>query len=243
MSQNPRPLDPLFSPRSVAVVGASRARHSIGFSIVDNLITHCFEGAIYPVNPNAQAIHSLRAYPSIGAIPDPVDLAVVVVPRQLVLGAVEQALAKGVRGLVVISAGFAEIGPEGRAREDRLRELVRQAGVRMIGPNCMGMINTDPAISLDATFAPIPAERGAIGFVSQSGALGVAILNVARTLGIGLTQFVSMGNKADISGNDLLEHWEDDPDTQVVCMYLESFGNPAPLHRDRQADRRARSRS
>jgi acetyl coenzyme A synthetase (ADP forming)-like protein len=226
MTPGPRPLDPLFSPHSVAVVGASRDRASIGFSIVDNLITNRFEGAVYPVNPNARSIHSLRAYPSLRAIPDPVDLAVVVVPRQRVLAVVEEAIAKGVRGLVVISAGFAEVGEEGREREARLRDLVRQAGVRMIGPNCMGIINTDPAISLNATFAPVPAERGGIGFVSQSGALGVAILNVARALGIGLTQFVSMGNKADVSGNDLLEHWEDDPDTQVICMYLESFGNP-----------------
>jgi len=226
MTSAARPLDPLFSPRSVAVIGASRDRDSIGFSILDNLISHGFEGAIYPVNPRAQSIHSLRAYPSIGAIPDPVDLAIVVVPRQLVQGVVEEALAKRVRGLVVISAGFAEVGEEGRAREARLRDVVRAAGVRMVGPNCMGIINTDPAISLNATFAPVPAERGGIGFVSQSGALGVAILNVAQALGIGLTQFVSMGNKADVSGNDLVEHWEDDPETRVICMYLESFGNP-----------------
>lgn len=226
MTSAARPLDPLFSPRSVAVVGASRDRGSIGFSILDNLLSNRFEGAIYPVNPRAQSIHSLRAYPSITAIADPVDLAVIVVPRQFVLGAVEEALAKPVRGLVVISAGFAEVGEEGRQREAQLREMVRAAGVRMVGPNCMGIINTDPEISLNATFAPVPAERGGIGFVSQSGALGVAILNVARTLGIGLTQFVSMGNKADISGNDLLEHWENDPQTRVVCMYLESFGNP-----------------
>ena len=221
-----RPLDPLFSPRSIAVVGASRRRDSIGFSIVDNLIVNRFDGAVYPVNPSADSIHSLRAYPTIGSIPDPVDLAVIVVPRQHVLAAVEEAIAKGVRGLVVISAGFAEVGEEGREREARLRDTVRRAGVRMIGPNCMGIINTDPAVSLNATFAPVPAERGGIGFVSQSGALGVAILHVARALGIGLTQFVSMGNKADVSGNDLLEHWESDPETQVVCMYLESFGNP-----------------
>jgi acetyl coenzyme A synthetase (ADP forming)-like protein len=221
-----RSLDPVFSPRAVAVVGASRQRDSIGFALLHNLVSHEFQGAIYPVNPHAAAIHSLKCYRAVAEIPDPVDLAVVMVPRGAVEGVVEECLAKGVRGLVVITAGFAETGPEGRRLEERLRAAVRAAGVRMIGPNCMGVINTDPRVSLNATFAPVPARPGAVGFVSQSGALGVAILNVAEELGIGLTQFVSMGNKADVSGNDLLEHWEDDPETRVVCMYLESFGNP-----------------
>jgi acyl-CoA synthetase (NDP forming) len=150
----------------------------------------------------------------------------ILVPRQLVQGAVEECIAKGVKGLVVITAGFSETGEEGAARERTLRETVRAAGVRMIGPNCMGVINTGGEVSLNATFAPTPARPGAIGFVSQSGALGVAILNVAQDLGIGLTQFASMGNKADVSGNDLVEHWENDPATRVIAMYLESFGNP-----------------
>ena len=222
----PRTLDPIFSPRSVAVVGASRDRGSIGFAILHNLVLAELGGAIYPVNPHAAAVHSLKCYPSISAVPDPVDLAVVAVPKRAVRGVVEEALAKGVGGLVVITAGFSETGPEGAAAEREIRDLVREAGARMIGPNCMGVINTDPEVSLNATFAPIPAEAGSIGFVSQSGALGVAILNVARDLGIGLTQFASMGNKADVSGNDLLEYWEDDPRTRVVAMYLESFGNP-----------------
>ncbi len=221
-----RSLDPIFSPRSVAVIGASRRRDSLGFLLVHNLVLAEFTGAIYPVNPQANAIHSLKCYPDVGAIPDPVDLAVVVVPRPLVQGVVEGCLAKGVRGLVVITAGFAEVGGEGVALEQRLRETVRRAGVRMVGPNCMGVINTDEAVSMNATFSPTPARSGTIGFVSQSGALGVAVLNVAADLGIGLTQFVSMGNKADVSGNDLLEHWEDDPATHVIAMYLESFGNP-----------------
>lgn len=221
-----RPLDPIFSPGSIAVVGASRRRESLGFSLLHNLVVNEFSGAIYPVNPQAKAIHSLKCYPNVEAIPDPVDLAVILVPRQTVQGVVEECLAKGVKGLIVITAGFSETGEEGAERERRLRETVRAAGVRMIGPNCMGVINTAPEIRLDATFAPTPARPGAIGFVSQSGALGVAILNVAQDLGIGLTQFVSMGNKADVSGNDLLEHWEDDPETRVICMYLESFGNP-----------------
>ncbi len=221
-----RPLDPIFSPRSVAVIGASRRRDSLGFSLLHNLVINELNGAIFPVNPQAQAIHSLKCYPAVGAIPDPVDLAVIMVPRDRVQGAVEECLAKGVGGLIVITAGFSETGEEGAALERRLRETVRAAGVRMIGPNCMGVINADPEVRLDATFAPTPARWGSIGFVSQSGALGVAILNVAQDLGVGLTQFVSMGNKADVSGNDLLEHWEDDPETKVIAMYLESFGNP-----------------
>jgi acetyl coenzyme A synthetase (ADP forming)-like protein len=221
-----RALDPIFSPRSIAVVGASRRRDSIGFALLHNLLVNEFNGAIYPVNPSAGSIHSLKCYPSVAAIPDPVDLAMILVPKQLVQRAVEECLAKGVKGLVVITAGFSETGEEGAERERRLREAVRAAGVRMIGPNCMGVINTVSEVSLNATFAPTPARPGAIGFVSQSGALGVAILNVAQDLGIGLTQFASMGNKADVSGNDLIEYWEDDPATQVIAMYLESFGNP-----------------
>jgi acetyl coenzyme A synthetase (ADP forming)-like protein len=221
-----RPLDPIFSPRSIAVVGASRRRDSIGFALLHNLVVSEFQGAIFPVNPHAEVIHSLKAYPSMGAVPDPVDLAVVMVPRDAVLGVVDECLAAGVKGLVVITAGFAETGEEGAELEHQLREKVRRAGVRMIGPNCMGVINSEPEISMNATFAPTPARRGPLGFVSQSGALGVAILNAAEDLGIGLTQFVSMGNKADVSGNDLVEYWEDDETTKVICMYLESFGNP-----------------
>jgi acetyl coenzyme A synthetase (ADP forming)-like protein len=221
-----RPLDPIFSPRSIAVVGASRRPDSIGFALLHNLVVSEFQGAIFPVNPHAEVIHSFKTYPSMRAIPDPVDLAVVMVPRDAVLGVVDECLEAGVKGLVVITAGFAETGEEGAELEHQLREQVRRAGVRMIGPNCMGVINSEPGISMNATFAPTPARRGPLGFVSQSGALGVAILNAAEDLGIGLTQFVSMGNKADVSGNDLVEYWEDDETTKVICMYLESFGNP-----------------
>lgn len=221
-----RSLDPIFSPRTVAVIGASRSRESLGWALVHNLVRAEFQGAIYPVNPKAESIHSLKCYPTIAAVPDPIDLAVVTVPRDSVLGIVDQCLAKGVRGLVVITAGFSETGESGRRMEEQLRAKVRAAGVRMIGPNCMGVLNTAAAVQLDATFSPTPARPGSIGFVSQSGALGVAVLNVAAGLGLGLTQFVSMGNKADTSGNDLLEYWQDDPATKVICMYLESFGNP-----------------
>ncbi|MHC4219464.1 MAG: acetate--CoA ligase family protein [Planctomycetota bacterium] len=219
-------LDPIFSPRAIAVVGASRRRDSIGFALLHNLVVSEFQGAIYPINPKAQSIHSLKAYPTIKAVPDPVDLAMVMVPRDKVLGIVDECIEAGVKGLVVITAGFAETGDEGAKLERELQRKVRRAGVRMIGPNCMGIINSDPEISMNATFAPTPARRGSIGFVSQSGALGVAILNAASDLGIGLTQFVSMGNKTDVTGNDLVAYWENDESTRVICMYLESFGNP-----------------
>ena len=222
----PRTLDPIFAPRSVAVIGASRNRDSLGYALLHNLVDAEFAGTLFPINPKARAIHSLKAYPSILDVPDPVDLAVVAVPREAVNGVVDECIEKGVGGLVVITAGFAETGEEGARRERELCERVRRGGLRMVGPNCMGVINTDPEVSLNATFSPTAARRGSIGFVSQSGALGVAILNVAADLGIGLTQFASMGNKPDVSGNDLLEYWEDDPETHVIAMYLESFGNP-----------------
>jgi acetyl coenzyme A synthetase (ADP forming)-like protein len=219
-------LDPIFSPLSVAVVGASRRRDSIGFSLVHNLLVNEFAGAVFPINPGETSIHSLKCYPNLAAVPDDIDLAVIAVPKRLVETVVDDAIAKQVRGLVVITAGFGETGAEGAVLERRICEKVRAAGLRMIGPNCMGVINADPRVRLNATFAPIPANSGSVGFVSQSGALGVAILNVAGELGIGLTQFVSMGNKADVSGNDLLEYWEHDDATRVIAMYLESFGNP-----------------
>lgn len=203
-------LEPIFAPRAIAVIGASRRHDSIGFAVLHNLIANDFNGAVFPVNPHAAALHSIRCYPSVEAIPEPIDLAVVAVPRGAVQGVVEACLERGVRGLVVITAGFAETGAAGALSERRLRDAVRAAGARMIGPNCMGIINTAPEVRLNATFAPTPARSGSFGFVSQSGALGVAILNLAHDLGIGLTQFGSVGNQADIAGNDLLELWEDD---------------------------------
>lgn len=221
-----RSLDPIFRPRGVAVVGASRDRRSIGWALLHNLVMAELEAPIYPVNPHARVVHSLPCFPRLSAIPGPVDLAIVVVPAGTVPSVVDDGLACGVRGLVVISAGFGETGAAGAAAEAGLVERVRAAGVRMIGPNCMGVINTDPTVRLDATFSPTSARPGGVGFVSQSGALGVAILNVAADLGLGISQFVSVGNKADVSGNDLLEYWEHDDATRVVAMYLESFGNP-----------------
>ncbi|HEX6810386.1 MAG TPA: acetate--CoA ligase family protein [Planctomycetota bacterium] len=216
----------LFRPRSIAVIGASRRRGTISGEVFHNLVTRGFPGPVFPVNPNAAVVQSVRAWPSISDVPDPVDLAVLCVPRDQVLAAVDACAQKGVRGLVVLSAGFAETGPEGRALQDELLARVRAHGMRMVGPNCLGLLNTDPAVLLDATFAPRWPPAGNVAFSSQSGGLGLAIIDQARDLGIGISEFVSVGNKADVSGNDLLEHWEQDERTRVVLLYLESFGNP-----------------
>jgi acetyl coenzyme A synthetase (ADP forming)-like protein len=222
----PGALDPILKPRSIAVVGASRAPDTIGHQIVSNLVNHGFAGAVFPVNPKATAIHSIPAWPSLAALPQPPDLAVISVPKELVAETAEQAAAAGVKGLVVISAGFREVGGQGGAREQQLLEITRRHGIRMLGPNCMGAINNAPGFRMNATFAPVMPGFGPAAFVSQSGALGVNVLDYARELGIGMSQFVSMGNKADISGNDCLLQWEHDPEVGVILMYVENFGNP-----------------
>ena len=218
-------LGSILRPRSIAVIGASRHPNTIGYQIVDNLMRYGFQGPLYPVNPKAPVIHSMRAYPSVTEIPDPVDLAVIVVQKDLVLAAAEECGRKGVKGLVVITAGFAEVGGEGAERERRLVEIVRRYGMRMVGPNCMGVLNSAAEFSMNATFAPTMPPYGPVGFISQSGAMGLSILDYAEELGIGIHQFVSVGNKADVSGNDLLLYWAEDAGIRVILMYLESFGN------------------
>ena len=215
-----------FEPTSVAVIGAGRKRGGIGAEIFHNLIASGFQGVVYPVNDRAEFVGSVRAYPKVGDIPGPVDLAVVVVPAAEVVAIVDECIAKGVRGLIVISAGFAETGAEGRAREASLVAKVRRAGVRLIGPNCMGIVNTNEAVSLNATFSPVYPPAGRVAMSTQSGALGLAILDYARRLNIGISTFVSVGNKADVSSNDLIQYWAEDPKTDVILLYLESFGNP-----------------
>ncbi|HIE21964.1 MAG TPA: GNAT family N-acetyltransferase, partial [Acidimicrobiia bacterium] len=222
---------PLFFPRSVAVIGASNDADSIGGKLFANLLATGFTGPLYPVNPSSPVVRSVRAYPTIGEVPDRVDLAFVVVPRRFVLDVARQCGEAGVRGIVVISAGFSEVGSEGAAREEELTEIVRTYGMRMVGPNCMGLINTAPSVRLNGTFSPIYPPAGNVAMSSQSGALGVAILDYATRNNIGISQFVSVGNKADISGNDLLLAWEDDPQTDVITLYLESFGAPRKFSR------------
>ncbi len=219
-------LRPFFRPKSVAVIGASRDPSSIGYRILEALLRNRFQGSVYPVNPHAAVVGGVRAYPSLRDLPEPVDLAVVAVPRNAVLDVVDDCAARGVPALVVITAGFAEVGAAGRELQRQLVDKVRGYGMRMIGPNCMGLLNTDPAVRLNASFAPVFPPPGRVAMSSQSGALGLAILAAARRLQLGLSTFVSVGNKADVSGNDLLQYWEEDPGTDVILLYLESFGNP-----------------
>jgi len=222
-------LRPFFEPASVAVVGASSRRGSIGGELFRNVLDADFRGTAYPVNRQGEPVAGVRGYPSVAEIPDSVDLAVICVPGEHVLGAAEDALSKGVRALCVISAGFAEVGAEGVERQERLLALVRAHGARLVGPNCLGIASAPPR--LNATFAGKAPRWGSIGFSSQSGALGLAVIEAAEARGIGLSAFVSIGNKADVSSNDLLERFEDDESTNLIVLYLESFGNPRKFAR------------
>ena len=219
-------LRPLLEPQAVAVIGASRRSNSIGRRVLDAIVAAGFNGAIYPVNPDAQEIAGLKAYPSARRLPAGVDLAVIAVPAPVVAGVVDDCAAAGIKSLVVITAGFAETGAEGRAAQEVLTDKVRKHGMRMVGPNCMGIFNTKPSVRLNASFSPLFPPAGRLGLLSQSGALGIAIVQLAAERRLGLSTFVSAGNKADVSGNDLLEYWEVDPSTSVLMLYLESFGNP-----------------
>ncbi|MFC1555045.1 acetate--CoA ligase family protein [candidate division KSB1 bacterium] len=225
MNKDIEKFDAIFKPRSIAVVGATMREGALGRTIIKNLITNEFSGKIFPVNPGKEVIYSFKCFPRVSDIPDPVDLAIIIVRKELVLDVVKDCGEKGVKGLVVLTAGFREMGKEGKEIEDQLLKLVRKYKMRMIGPNCMGVINTDPDIRMDATFSPETPLVGNMGFLTQSGGLGVAIISQARRYNLGLSMFASIGNKADISGNDLLEYWEHDPRTDVILMYLESFGN------------------
>jgi acetyl coenzyme A synthetase (ADP forming)-like protein len=222
-------LRPFFEPKSVAVIGASRRRGSIGGELFRNVLAADFTGAAYPVNRDGEPVGGVPAYKSVTDVPEVVDLAVVCLPGPLVLDAAEAALASGVKALCVISSGFAEVGAEGRERQERLLDLVRAHGGRLVGPNCLGI--AVPRLGLNATFGPRPLPPGPIGFSSQSGALGLALLEKASERGLGFSSFVSIGNKADVSSNDLLEWWEDDDETELVLLYLESFGNPQKFAR------------
>jgi acyl-CoA synthetase (NDP forming)/ribosomal protein S18 acetylase RimI-like enzyme len=224
-------IERFFHPRSVAVIGASRRQETIGRALVRNLVAGEFTGRVYAVNPSASAVSGLPTYKTVADIPDDVDVAIVAVPADSVQDVVLDCAAKGVHGLVVISSGFAETGEEGRVRQRKLVGLSRSYGLRLIGPNALGVINTDAAVSLNASLSPLMPPRGRAGFFCQSGALGTAILEKVYNRGLGLSTFVSAGNRADVSGNDLLQYWEEDDSTEVVLLYLESIGNPRKFSR------------
>jgi len=219
-------LKPILTPTSVAVIGVSRDPAGLGRRIFDNLVKNEFHGRLYPVNAIVHDIGTFRCLPSARLLPEPVDLAVVVVPAAHVDEVVDDCAAAGVKSLVVITAGFAEAGVEGQRRQAALVATTRAHGMRLIGPNCMGVLNTHPDVRLNASFADRLPPRGRLALASQSGGLGLAILQLAAERHIGLSTFVSLGNKADVSGNDLLQYGEHDQETSVLLLYLESFGNP-----------------
>jgi acyl-CoA synthetase (NDP forming)/GNAT superfamily N-acetyltransferase len=221
-----RSLRPMLAPASVAVVGAGRRPGSIGHEVLRALVDGGFTGPVYPVNPNATEVTGRRAYPSVAAIGEPVDLAVLAVPAASVPAAMADCAASGVRAAVVLTSGLGEVGADGAAAQAAMVRLARSHGLRVAGPNCLGVINTDPDVRLTATFAPSIPPAGGLAVASQSGAVGVTILEHAARAGLGISTFVSLGNKADVSGNDLLAYWYDDPATRAVALYLESFGNP-----------------
>ena len=220
-----------FDARSVAIIGASRRLDTVGRTLVHNLVLGDYRGRVYVVNPSAEAISGMPAYKSVADIPDQVDVAVVAVPADAVQDVVLDCAAKGVHGMIVISSGFAETGEEGRQRQRRLVGLARSYGLRLIGPNALGIINTSSDVALNASLSTVMPPRGRAGFFCQSGALGVAILEKVSRRGLGLSTFVSAGNRADVSGNDLLQYWEEDAATEVVLLYLESIGNPRKFSR------------
>ncbi len=218
-------------PRAVAVVGASRRRGTVGGEVFHNLLNSEFEGVVHPVNPAAEAVQAVRAYPDVAALPDGVDLAVVATPATTVPAVARECAAKGIPALVVLSAGFAEAGEEGARRERELVEACREVGMRLVGPNCLGVLNTGAGAGLNATFAPGAPPAGNVGFVTQSGALGLALIDLASDRGLGVSSFASIGNRADITANDFLEFWESDPATEVALLYIESFSDPRRFSR------------
>ncbi|HET9310551.1 MAG TPA: GNAT family N-acetyltransferase [Actinomycetota bacterium] len=216
----------LLQPSAVAVIGASRDPTSIGGRLLHNLLSGPFQGVVYPVNPKASAVQGVTAYPTVTDVRGDVDVAIVAVPATSVIDVARGCADKGVRGLVVISSGFGETGEAGLDRQRELLDVCRASGMRLVGPNCMGLVNTDPAYLFNGTFSTAWPPTGRMGFLSQSGALGIAVMAGASELGLGMSTFVSVGNKADVSGNDLLCYWEQDERTELLLLYLESFGNP-----------------
>lgn len=226
-----RSVGNLLAPRSIAVIGATPGTGRVGGAVLANLLSGTFQGPVFPVNPNRRSVRGVRAYATVREIPDEVDLAVVAVPAGEIDSVLDDCLAKGVKGLVVLTAGFAESGPDGMAAEHELVAAARGHGMRVVGPSALGIANNDPEVAMNATLATVLPARGRIGFFCQSGPLGAAILGEAAARNLGLSTFVSAGNRADVSGNDLLQYWDTDPATDVVLLYLESFGNPRKFSR------------
>jgi acetyl coenzyme A synthetase (ADP forming)-like protein len=219
-------LQSIFAPQSVAVVGASIRPESVGRAVFGNVLHYDYTGVVYPVNPKARSIMGVRAYPSVLDIPDPVDLAVIIVPSAGVARVLEECGKKGIKGAIVITAGFRELGGEGVSQEAGVLDAARRSGIPLLGPNCLGIINTDPQVSLNASFSRLMPSPGNIALVSQSGAVGVAALEYAQAEGIGLSKFVSVGNKADLNENDFLAYLLEDPQTDVILLYLEDLADP-----------------
>lgn len=224
-------LTPFFHPRAIALVGASRGQASIGYRLLESLLGSHFPGSIFPVNPHTTEIAGLRTYPSLLNIPVPIDLAVIAVPAGLVLSIIDDCVAKQVPAVILITAGFAETGGAGSSLEEQLRERIRQSGIRLIGPNCFGLMSLDPTVRLNATYTPIVPPVGHVAIASESGGLGLAVVTAAKRLKLGLSSFVSLGNHVDVTVNDLLEYWEEDQHTQVILLYLETIIDPPRFRR------------
>lgn len=222
MSHN---FDGFFYPKSIAIVGASSKEKTLGWELMKNLLNFGFKGKIYPVNPKADTVHNIKAYPSLTAIEDNVDLAIIMVAKKFVLDSIDDCEKKNVKNIIVITAGFKEVGDEGIEMEKILMDKIKKNKMRMVGPNCMGIINTKDNVMMNGTFIQGEPNPGGIGFISQSGALGAAILKILKLKDIGFAQFLSIGNKADVDENDLMEYWRDNDDVKVITLYLESFGD------------------
>ena len=219
-------LDSIMKPKSIAVVGASTKDHTIGSDIMKRLQEYKLNGKIFPINPKGGIIEGLQAYTSVLEVPEKIDLAIIVVNAKFVLDTIDQCHEKGIKGLCIITAGFKETGAEGAEAEKQLLAKVREYGMRCVGPNCLGVVNTEPSIRMDGCFAESLPERGHIGFVSQSGALGGGILNILKDLNLGFAQFISIGNQADVNAETAIEYWEDDNDVEQMLLYMESIQNP-----------------
>ena len=224
-------LNAIFSPESVAIVGASNTPGKVGHDIFANILSGHYQGTLYPVNPKARSILSVKAYPSISEIPDSVDLAIMILPPMASLAAIEEGIKKGIKGFVIVSAGFREVGGEGLEIEERIVSVCREAGVRLVGPNCLGVINPLPTVSLNASFSARMPSPGNISFISQSGALCTAVLDFAADRDIGFSKFISIGNKADVDELDLLQFFHEDPDTAVIMLYIEELRRGAEFIR------------